>query len=107
MLTLSADSLNVVKWYVEAMDAVDQEIQTECSLGTPHRCPIHLRCYFRGPPTRILDKNALDRRLWLKTAQGIRQMITSLLVNHDGLSNERRLMRQWLAPPPLFISLLR
>ena len=82
------------------MEEIDQEIQTEFSLGLPHRCPPHLRCYFRGPITRILSRNGLDRRLWLKTAQGVRHLVTSLLVNHDGLSNERRVMRQWLAPPP-------
>jgi len=83
------------------MDAVDQEIRAEFTLGEPHRCPGHFRRFFRGPLIRILGKNALDRRLWLKTAQSIRHLVTSLLINHDDLSAERRAMRRWLslAPP--------
>ena len=82
------------------MEAVDDNIRTELNLGEPHRCPTHLRRFFRGPINRILQKNALDRRLWLKTAQAVRHMVTSLLVNHDGLSAERQLMRGWLSPSP-------
>ena len=80
------------------MDEINEDIRSEFTMGVPARCPVHLRKFFRGPVDRILQKNALDRRLWLKTAQGVRHMITALLMNHDNLSAERQLMRQWLAP---------
>ena len=82
------------------MDEIDEAIHAELALGEPARCPTHLRRYFRGPAARLLGKNALDRRLWLKTAQGVRHMVTDLLVDHDNLSAERRTMRRWLATLP-------
>jgi len=82
------------------MDAVDQDIHTEIALGEPHRCPPHLRRFFRGPLNRLLRMNALDRRLWLTTAQRLRHLVTSLLVDHDGLSTQRRTMRRWLSTVP-------
>ena len=79
------------------MAAVDEEIHQQVALGLPNRCPIHLRRYFRTTLPQILEKNAFERRVWLRTVQRIRTMVTNLLVNHDGLRAERTLMRNWLA----------
>ena len=76
----------------QIMDAINNNICSELEMGTPARCPVHLRKFFRGPPDQILQKNALDCRLWLKTAQGVWHMVTTLLVNHDDLSAERQLI---------------
>ena len=82
------------------MDAVDQDIQQEIQLGMPPRCPTHLQRFFcESTLTTIHSKNAFDQRLWLGTVQRIRAMVTTLAVDHDGLSAERRLMQRWLATP--------